>query len=416
MIKKKAFKPYIKRLDKHPYIIPVTTFLVLFFLTIAAFVGINSRTAPPSDSRVVELSVDGERRSIPTRAETVGDFLKRAEITLEQFDIVEPSAEAPIDDEKFHINVYRARPVTIVDADGAKTFAYSAATTPRSVAKQAGVDVFPEDKVESTVPDNFLKEGVLGEKVVIDRSTPANINLYGIHVAVRTHTKTVRELLAEKNVHISGSDTVKPSLDTPITPQVQIFITRSGTQLTTTTEEIPMPTEVINDPKLSFGVQAVRQQGSPGKRVVTYEILLKNGKEIGRKKIQEVVSVAPVKQITARGTAVYIPKNKVEIMRAAGISSGDYPYVDYIISHESGWCPTKAQGQIGFCPAFPSEPIPTGSGYGLGQATPGNKMAPFGADWKTNPVTQLRWATSYANSRHGGWGGAYNFWLANTWW
>ena len=416
MIKNKTLKPYLATLDRHPYIVPVSTFLVLFFLSIAMYVGFNARSAQPSDSRVVELSVDGERRSVPTRAETVGDFLKRAEITLEEYDIVEPDADTHIDDEKFHINVYRARPVTVVDGDGKKTFAYSAATTPRSVAKQAGVDVFPEDKVESTVPDSFLREGVLGEKVVIDRSTPANINLYGIHVAVRTHTKTVGELLAEKNVHISSDDKVKPSLNTKITSQIQIFIIRTGTKLATSTEEIAMPEEVVKDPKLSFGVQAVRQQGSPGKRVVTYEIILKNGKEVGRRKIQEVVAVAPVKQIIARGTAVYIPKNKIEIMRAAGVSSSDYPYVDYIISHESGWCPTKMQGQVGYCPAFPPDSIPSYLGYGLGQATPGDKMSGFGSDWKSNPVTQLRWATSYANSRHGGWAGAYNFWLANHWW
>ncbi|MGH9856806.1 MAG: ubiquitin-like domain-containing protein, partial [Acidobacteriota bacterium] len=256
--RRKAFKPYLERLDKHPYIVPVTTFLVLFFLSIATFVGLNSRSALPSDAHVVELSVDGERRPVPTRAKTVGEFLTRADVKLEQNDRVEPDLDIVIDDDKFHINIYRARPVTIVDTNGQKTFAYSAATTPRSVAKQAGVDVFPEDVVESTVPDNFLKEEVLGEKIVIDRSTPANINLYGIHVAVRTHTKTVGELLAEKNVHIASGDSVKPSLNTPITSQIQIFITRSGTKLVTSKEEIPMPVEVIEDKSLSFGSQAIR--------------------------------------------------------------------------------------------------------------------------------------------------------------
>lgn len=167
MSNKRAYKPYLDLFDKHPYVIPVTTFLVLFFLSIAAFIGLGSRSAVSTDTRVVELSVDGERRSVPTRAETVGEFLRRADIKLEKYDIVEPDSGANIDDEKFHINVYRARPVTIVDEDGKKTFSFSAATTPRSVARQAGVEVYPEDLVESTIPDNFLKEGVLGEKVVL---------------------------------------------------------------------------------------------------------------------------------------------------------------------------------------------------------------------------------------------------------
>jgi len=103
-------------------------------------------------------------------------------------------------------------------------------------------------------------------------------------------------------------------------------------------------------------------------------------------------------------------------MASAGISSSDYPYVDYIISHESGWCPTKLQGQIGYCPPYAPDSIPAGLGYGLGQATPGTKMASFGADWKTNAATQLRWATSYALGRYGSWGAAYNYWQAHHNW
>ena len=42
-------------------------------------------------------------------------------------------------------------------------------------------------------------------------------------------------------------------------------------------------------------------------------------------------------------------------------------------------------------------------------------MATAGADWQTNPVTQLRWCSGYAN-RYGGWAGAYNHWLAYHSW
>lgn len=44
-----------------------------------------------------------------------------------------------------------------------------------------------------------------------------------------------------------------------------------------------------------------------------------------------------------------------------------------------------------------------GSGaYGLPQALPGSKMASAGADWKTNPATQLRWYLRYVNEVYGG--------------
>ena len=38
--------------------------------------------------------------------------------------------------------------------------------------------------------------------------------------------------------------------------------------------------------------------------------------------------------------------------------------------------------------------------YGIPQALPGSKMASKGADWRTNPVTQIAWGLSYINARY----------------
>lgn len=47
-----------------------------------------------------------------------------------------------------------------------------------------------------------------------------------------------------------------------------------------------------------------------------------------------------------------------------------------------------------------------GNAYGIPQAMPGNKMASAGADWRTNPVTQLKWMQNYVMGRYGSWEGA----------
>jgi hypothetical protein len=39
--------------------------------------------------------------------------------------------------------------------------------------------------------------------------------------------------------------------------------------------------------------------------------------------------------------------------------------------------------------------------YGIPQALPGSKMASAGADWRTNPATQIRWGLRYISSRYG---------------
>jgi len=44
---------------------------------------------------------------------------------------------------------------------------------------------------------------------------------------------------------------------------------------------------------------------------------------------------------------------------------------------------------------------PTSGATGIPQALPGDKMASAGADWLTNPQTQIRWGLSYIKGRYG---------------
>ncbi len=58
----------------------------------------------------------------------------------------------------------------------------------------------------------------------------------------------------------------------------------------------------------------------------------------------------------------------------------------------------------------------TSSGaYGIPQALPGNKMASVGADWATNPATQITWGLGYITARYGTPCGAWNHSQAKGW-
>ena len=303
------------------------------------------------------------------------------------------------------INIYRAVPVEIVDGSE-HTFTFSAATTPRAIAVQAGKTVYSEDELTTDPATDFIKTGAVGEQVVIDRAVPVNMNLYGTPLAIRTHAKTVGELVQQKNIKLAKDDQVVPAADTPLTPNTQVFIIRNGTKIESLNQVIAMPVQTIQDPTLAYGTSAIRQQGSAGVQVLTYQDNLQNGQVVSRNLIQTVVTQAPVTAIVVVGTSLSGIKGD---MALAGIAASDYEFADYIISHESGWCPTKAQGEH-TCPPIPDNAM-TPNGYGLCQATPGYKMASAGSDWQTNPITQLKWCSGYAESRYGSWGAAYNHWV-----
>lgn len=57
-----------------------------------------------------------------------------------------------------------------------------------------------------------------------------------------------------------------------------------------------------------------------------------------------------------------------------------------------------------------------GSGaYGIPQALPGSKMASAGADWETNPATQITWGLGYISGRYGTPCGAWGHSQAKGW-
>jgi hypothetical protein len=241
---------------------------------------------------------------------------------------------------------------------------------------------------------------------MITRSRPVNLNLYGTAAPTRTLAKTVGGLLKEKRIKLIDGASVTPAIDTPLADNMQVFVLAKGVSIITQAEAVAMPEETVKDPNLTLGSRAIRQEGSPGQQLVTYQITVDpaTGQEIRRDVIQTVVTVAPVAQISVIGTNVNVPKDKISIMVAAGIQPSDYGYVDYIISHEAGWGGTTKYNSAG------------SGAYGICQALPGSKMASAGADWATNPVTQLKWCSGYATGRYGSWAGAYSFWLRNHYW
>ena len=89
------------------------------------------------------------------------------------------------------------------------------------------------------------------------------------------------------------------------------------------------------------------------------------------------------------------------IVMEKGLTASEIEGWSYIIDRESGWNVTIAN--------------PYSGAYGLPQALPGNKMASHGADWETNPYTQLSWMYDYMVNRYGSIQGAVDFWNANHW-
>ena len=58
---------------------------------------------------------------------------------------------------------------------------------------------------------------------------------------------------------------------------------------------------------------------------------------------------------------------------------------------------------------------PNSSAYGIPQALPGSKMSSAGPDWRTNPVTQIKWGLGYIQGRYGSPCGAWGHSQSRGW-
>ncbi|WP_181139753.1 transglycosylase SLT domain-containing protein [Streptomyces sp. Ru71] len=92
---------------------------------------------------------------------------------------------------------------------------------------------------------------------------------------------------------------------------------------------------------------------------------------------------------------------QIQAMARQMVSSSQFQCFSNIVDHESSWNYRAVNASSG--------------AYGLFQALPGSKMSSVGADWQTNPATQIKWGLNYMNSRYGSPCEAWSFWQANHW-
>jgi hypothetical protein len=69
------------------------------------------------------------------------------------------------------------------------------------------------------------------------------------------------------------------------------------------------------------------------------------------------------------------------------LGATQYACLDDIFYYESKWNPLAEN--------------PRSGAYGIPQALPGSKMAAFGSNWRTSPLTQVKWGIWYVNDRYG---------------
>ncbi|SNX63739.1 transglycosylase-like protein with SLT domain [Streptomyces sp. TLI_55] len=129
-------------------------------------------------------------------------------------------------------------------------------------------------------------------------------------------------------------------------------------------------------------------------------------KEAAEKAAKEAKERAEAKTAASRSASSFPVQGsytvaQIQAMARQMVPSGQFQCFSNIVDHESSWNYRAVNASSG--------------AYGLFQALPGSKMSSVGADWQTNPATQIKWGLNYMDSRYGSPCEAWSFWQANNW-
>lgn len=242
----------------------------------------------------------------------------------------------------------------------------------------------------------------------------------GVATPFRSDAETLADALSEAGVSLGWDDVVSADLSSAPQEGAVVTIARAGTSYVTEQIVTPHESEERSTSQLLIGTTRVVQEGVDGDARVTFAVELLDGVEVSRSQAFSITLNAPVTEIVEVGTrkpppvvaappansgsgsaaapaapaAPAVPADPgssraiaQEMVAARGWGSEQWTCLDSLWQKESRWNHTAKN--------------PYSGAYGIPQSYPGSKMASAGADWQTNPATQITWGLGYIAGRYG---------------
>lgn len=242
---------------------------------------------------------------------------------------------------------------------------------------------------------------------------------------IESNAGTIADALIDNGIVVGLDDNVSVEMNSRPTDGADVTIERVGTQYGTETETLEYETERQETSSLPRGTEEVETEGQEGSRVIAYTAEYRDGEEISREVQAEIMVSEPVDEVILVGTAppastssessgsssssdssdssgssdedTSAPSGDYsgsdpraiaqELLAARGWGSGEWSCLNQLWERESNWNP-HAQN-------------PSSGAYGIPQSLPASKMASAGADYRTNPATQITWGLNYISGRYG---------------
>jgi uncharacterized protein YabE (DUF348 family) len=341
----------------------------------------------------VTLSVDGKASTVHAFGSTVGDILKKQDISIREHDVVVPAPGTQVaDGQKIVVRYGRKLTVTI---DGRTREYWTTATTVSAALQELGIRA-DSAKLSASRSMSLGRQGL-----VLSVTTPKKVvvRVDGKNRTATTTGATVADVLSELSITKDADDRVKPGATTAVTSGLKIAVLRVTSKEVKETKAIAAPVARKADSSLYKGQTKTLKAGSDGAKIVTYKVTKVDGKVESKKVVSARVTQKPVGAVVAVGT-----KARPVATRDAGNTSG----AGINLANEAMW------DRIAECESGGNWSINTGNGYYGGlQFNISSWLANGGDDFASRPdlasrAEQITVANRYyAKAGLGPWGCAH---------
>ncbi|MDR1355282.1 MAG: G5 domain-containing protein [Propionibacteriaceae bacterium] len=282
-----------------------------------------------------------------------------------------------------------------------------------------------------TVAEFLVSEGVFTDAATTVEPSPATPLSDGLRVTVSysrashpakyvelkvdgaTHhfstlATDVAEVLAERGITLRETDLLNMTPNTAIVDGIRIVVQRVELRTETKTDAIAFGINRRYTSALAPGETRILTAGTPGVNTSTWQVTYVDDVETSRELLSEVMSQEPIlEQLEVGvGSVGNITPNSAQdiantLVAQQGWDNTEFQCLVLLWQRESNWR-VNAENQWS-------------GAYGIPQALPGDKMAQFGDDWRTNPETQIKWGLNYIARRYSTPCGAWEFFQNNSW-
>jgi 3D (Asp-Asp-Asp) domain-containing protein len=272
----------------------------------------------------------------------------------------------------------RAVSFTVHEDGYAATYSSMQTTVGQALASQ-GVHVQDGDFVSP--PGNEVLSP--GAHVYVSHAVPVNLFVAGEEQKVRTHGRTIGDVLAQAGISLQSEDYVSPSASSSVRAGMAISVTTVRDLTDVSEEPVEYASIIRYDAEIANGQRVVTQWGKNGSYRKEYRVRLINGREIWRELVNEEI-VPPTDEVVSVGTyvkpaaapvAVPAPAPAVDVPAQPGCSRSMHVYATWYTAASAGGSGVTKTGTGVYRGIVAVDPrvIPLGTrmyipGYGYGIA------------------------------------------------